>query len=688
MKAATKQRRVGIYVRVSQDRDGDEATTKRQEEDCRVEVATRGWTVIEPVYRDTDVSAYDRRVVRPEFERLKADLKAGHINAIVFWKLDRLARRPKDVSEICDLLEDARGVMVAAKENIDSTDSRQRGLIELMGAIAQISSADTGERVRRAKLEEARKGRASGGGNHPFGWKVATERRDLGNGKVATITKPSDELDLRQAAALRIVVRWFLNGDGKTFDAEGKPTTVGLFRLSKWLNTKGFTTNGSKEYPDGKLFETINLRNVLQNPRLAGFRQHRTGDAVGRDRGEPRIVYLYQGTWQPIIKDFDTFRRLQERFGRTVFMDDGQLKVSLPLVKREPGADREPIAKERHLLTGMLWCGKCRDGRMRVMRNKKNGTRYVCRICATVTIGKELAEDHIVKLVLDTLMGRIALGDDKRQGDAEDLAKLESTITKYREQLRKLSVRYFVEEDIDEDEYEASRRPLHDRITALQGRVEHGGMQPQPIPGGGTREGFDVWWANADLNERRRAIDGAIKRVVIAPLSHDITQFYRRPGTELPADRTVLPTFGVPKDMWEHVARARINIEWRPEVQRAAPAPTRAEWDAFRERLPYGSTDEEKERFNTLEKAEADAENDKEWDAAKKAGKPVLGMSPGEAREAGEEQRRHESEMVGMLGPPLPMLGPDGYVPIPTVDEVQARQPPKRPRRKGSSTKR
>jgi DNA invertase Pin-like site-specific DNA recombinase len=48
--------------------------------------------IIAQIYTDI-ASAYKRDAKRPEFQNALDDLKAGRIDGIAVWKLDRLARR-------------------------------------------------------------------------------------------------------------------------------------------------------------------------------------------------------------------------------------------------------------------------------------------------------------------------------------------------------------------------------------------------------------------------------------------------------------------------------------------------------------------------------------------------------------------------------------------------------------------
>lgn len=83
--------RTGIYVRISQDPDGTETSTQRQEEDARHYAAGQdGWDVVD-VHLDADLSAYSD-VQRPAFNRLREDVAAGRLDAVIACKSDRVYR--------------------------------------------------------------------------------------------------------------------------------------------------------------------------------------------------------------------------------------------------------------------------------------------------------------------------------------------------------------------------------------------------------------------------------------------------------------------------------------------------------------------------------------------------------------------------------------------------------------------
>ncbi len=60
--------RVGVYARISSDREGDQLGVRRQMEDCERLAEERGWVVVD-LYVDDDISAWSGKR-RPEYERL------------------------------------------------------------------------------------------------------------------------------------------------------------------------------------------------------------------------------------------------------------------------------------------------------------------------------------------------------------------------------------------------------------------------------------------------------------------------------------------------------------------------------------------------------------------------------------------------------------------------------------------
>ena len=165
--------RWGAITRRSQyNADGTEGSTSRQEGAIYHYVEQHKMGKIVAVYTDI-ASAYSEKAKRPEFENALDDLRAGRIDGIIVWKLDRLTRRRSQIRRILMLLEECGGRLASVVEGIDTADPAKKEITEIALAIyvgaAQSESESISERVRLMQLDRARKGLVQKGGNRPFG---------------------------------------------------------------------------------------------------------------------------------------------------------------------------------------------------------------------------------------------------------------------------------------------------------------------------------------------------------------------------------------------------------------------------------------------------------------------------------------------------------------------------------------
>src|SRR5271166_1582581 len=105
---STNTTRAAIYLRISNDKTGEELGVSRQREDALGVCARNGWEPV--VYQDNDRSAsrYAKKP-RPQYEQMITDIEAGKIRAVIVYKADRLHRKPAEGEAFIDLAE-RRGV--------------------------------------------------------------------------------------------------------------------------------------------------------------------------------------------------------------------------------------------------------------------------------------------------------------------------------------------------------------------------------------------------------------------------------------------------------------------------------------------------------------------------------------------------------------------------------------------------
>jgi DNA invertase Pin-like site-specific DNA recombinase len=96
--------RAAVYVRISEDRVGDELGVARQEHACRELAARLGFEVVEDlVFRENDTSAYSGRP-RPQYLALLDAIDRGRVDVVLCWHPDRLTVTPRELEDLIDLL--------------------------------------------------------------------------------------------------------------------------------------------------------------------------------------------------------------------------------------------------------------------------------------------------------------------------------------------------------------------------------------------------------------------------------------------------------------------------------------------------------------------------------------------------------------------------------------------------------
>ena len=163
MSVQTKNRS-GIYLRISDDREGRELGVGRQQEDC-LSLSNRLHCIAYGIYKDNDISASTRsRKIRPDYQRLLTDARAGLIDTIIAYTSSRLTRRPREHEDLIELAEEY-GVQFyyVASPSFDLNTAAGRRIARMLAANDAGEAEDTAERVARAKLANAVRGEYMGG---------------------------------------------------------------------------------------------------------------------------------------------------------------------------------------------------------------------------------------------------------------------------------------------------------------------------------------------------------------------------------------------------------------------------------------------------------------------------------------------------------------------------------------------
>lgn len=189
-------------------------------------------------YFDEDYTGANTK--RPDLQRLIADIKAGLIDVLIVYQLDRLSRDIKDFSNMYSLLEEYNVNFISLKENIDTTTPIGKAMMYVSVVFAQMERETTAARVTDNLLGLAKKGYWVGG-NPPRGY---LRQNILVDGKKHVIIVP---------------------------DPENIPYVMNIYDtfLENHFSLQGMETyykNRSIKTPSGAFFSTIQLHKVLTMP--------------------------------------------------------------------------------------------------------------------------------------------------------------------------------------------------------------------------------------------------------------------------------------------------------------------------------------------------------------------------------------------------------------------------------------
>jgi site-specific DNA recombinase len=158
--------RCAIYTRKSSEHNLDLAFSSldAQREACEAYIksqAHEGWQLIPGRYDDGAFSGAS--LERPALQQLLADVRAGTIDIVLVYKVDRLTRSLADFAKLIELF-DAHGVsFVSVTQSFNTSSSMGRLTLNVLLSFAQFERELIGERVRDKIAASKRKGMWVGG---------------------------------------------------------------------------------------------------------------------------------------------------------------------------------------------------------------------------------------------------------------------------------------------------------------------------------------------------------------------------------------------------------------------------------------------------------------------------------------------------------------------------------------------
>lgn len=364
-----KRKRCAIYTRKSTE-DGleqDFNSLDAQREACAAYIlsqASEGWEAVSELYDDGGWSGGNMQ--RPALVQLLDDVKAGKVNIIVVYKVDRLTRALADFAKIVEILDENNASFVSVTQSFNTTTSMGRLTLNVLLSFAQFEREVTGERIRDKVAASKKKGMWMGGGV-PYGYDV--EERQLLINEV-------------EAETVRLVFERYAQ-------LKSVPQLVDEL-AAKDIKTRSRVFKSGR-IADGIHFKTGTLTHLLQNPVYVGKVRH-------KDK-------IYDGLHQSIIAD-ELFERVQSIFA------ENRRDNALGKKSRNPS-----------LLTGIITDP---DGKpmtpTHAMKGSKRYRYYVTRTSPGDKSPKwRLPAGEIERLAVDAIARQLVKGSGTETDDAREM---------------------------------------------------------------------------------------------------------------------------------------------------------------------------------------------------------------------------------------------------------------------------
>ena len=142
-----EKKKCGLYMRVStEDQAREGFSLPEQKERLETFGRFKCYEIVD-YYQDAGISAKTGNY-RPEFERLKEDIKSKKINTIISLKLDRITRIIYDWENLITFLDENEAYLDCANDEVNTTTANGKMVARLLMSVSQNEIERTSERTK------------------------------------------------------------------------------------------------------------------------------------------------------------------------------------------------------------------------------------------------------------------------------------------------------------------------------------------------------------------------------------------------------------------------------------------------------------------------------------------------------------------------------------------------------------
>jgi site-specific DNA recombinase len=429
--------RCAIYTRKSTEEglDQDFNSLDAQREAAEAFIASQtheGWRSLAVRYDDPGFTGGNME--RPALHRLLADIRAGKVDCVVVYKVDRLSRSLLDFARLIETFEKHKVAFVSVTQQFNTANSMGRLVLNVLLSFAQFEREIIGERIRDKIAATKKKGKWAGG--FPV----------LGYDVDRTGNSPRLVVNAREAARVREIFNLYLHLGALL------PVVDELARRG-WKNKECRTSKD--EVRGGRPFDKCNLYALLRNPVYVGMVKHKSN--------------VYPGEHEAIVEE-SVFKQVQNLMRKNA-------RAGGPLIRNKYGA----------MLRGIIFCKGCSRTMVHTF-SRKGPKRYRYYTCsAAIKAGRKacpspsLPSDEVERVVVDQIRAIatdpglraevIRQANDQFESDVAEMtterAQTERELGWHHAEIRKLAVSSPANAGTT-----ARIADLHERIAQAETRLE------------------------------------------------------------------------------------------------------------------------------------------------------------------------------------------------------------------------
>jgi site-specific DNA recombinase len=226
--------KVATYVRISTDETMQPHSLAAQAQRLDAFVQSQdGWRIV----RRFEDKASGATVERPALQRMLVEAEAGRFELLLVYKVDRLARSARGLTQLLEQLDAAEVGFRSASEPFDTTSAPGRMMVQMLGVFAEFERATIIDRVIAGMERKASRGEWTGG-SVPYGYRLDSERRHL-------------EPDPAETPLIEEV-----------FDRYAR-RLEGATTIARWLTDNGYRTKNNKPFNPQAVFTILRNRVYL-----------------------------------------------------------------------------------------------------------------------------------------------------------------------------------------------------------------------------------------------------------------------------------------------------------------------------------------------------------------------------------------------------------------------------------------